>query len=409
MRRLIPYARLGGAVPLLLMFTLMLAACSGATTTVSGPNATTTTTAPPAATNTPAPPPPHALAWSQYDHANNPQIWASINDGAPAMIAQYPQNTNGCSLVGFGPPMFSPDLTHILVALGAGCTDGQLTGALYIVNAANGQITPVPMPANTGVLLNDRSYAWVSNTTIVGFAYISSFEYQIGAGSVSSLPGITNAVEGVVRGHTLFYLEDDGGTNGLFNASLHSYNLSTHSANVGTINLGGFQLAEGSPGDFHFQGWDAAPDGQHLVYQVTTPKSGIQGGIASSKVYYSSADGNNATLVAQYMVTGSLVRMRISPNDHLVAITTAYPSPDIISACVSSPGKKGDPCFHSYSPDVVQYPAWWWDSSSFIAASNNIGDNFGGAPGPQSLYRFTPNGNASAVYAAGGYNPWSTP
>src|SRR5262249_3571793 len=151
-------------------------------------------------------------------------------------------------------------------------------------------------------------------------------------------------------------------------ATLHRYDLAAHHVLSGSISLGGVSGCQCSPGNFHFEGWDVSADGQHVVFQRTTPKpSGSFGGIGSSTIYYANADGSGATPIAQSMATSSLVRLRIAPDGRHVAFTTALPSPSVISACVDSPGTKGDPCFHSYTPDAVAYPAWSADSSSFYA------------------------------------------
>jgi hypothetical protein len=181
-------------------------------------------------------------------------------------------------------------------------------------------------------------------------------------------------VEGVARGSTLFYATADATSAGGFPAMhtvLHRYDLGTHSNLVGIIDLGEFGLFPGSPGDFHYEGWDAAPDGEHVVYQVTVAQRFLEvdggGGIASQSVHYASADGTGASQIVEYMVTQSNVRMRLSPNGKLVGITEAFGTPDVLSGCVDSPGKKGDPCLEFYSHDAVGYPAWVWDSSNMIA------------------------------------------
>jgi hypothetical protein len=403
-----------GWLVVMLIAVLSFAACAsgataGAPTNGTAAPATATATAAhttPAPTSTPAPPPPHAIAWSEYDAQHNLQLWASINDGPPKKIAQYPQNTQGCQITGYGPPMFSPDLQHIAVPLGGGCTDGTLTGQAMIVTVSNGQMSPVTLPNYDSVAINARSIAWIDNQTVVLVTYDASYTYTLGASAPVALPGITHATEGLVRGGTLFYQRGDSGTGGLYTTTIHRYDLASHSALPGTISQGSFRLPQGSPGDFHFEGWDVSPDGAHVAYQVTTPATA--GGIASSAIYNANADGSGATKIAQYMSTNTMVRMRFSPNGQVIAFTSALPSPDVLSACPNSPGTKGDPCFHAYSPDGLAFPAWKWDSSAFIAATADIADAFTTQPNA-ALNLYTVGTANATLYVPGGYNPYSTP
>ena len=394
------------AVAGLLALMLMLAACETSTPQIAPtPTATMLPTATVAPTHTPSPAQ-TALSWVQIGTKGVIQVYASINGASPRTYATIPQPTADCGYVDSGPAIFAPDLAHIAFALGIGCTDGQFAGPLLVVDAATGVSTTVPLPQNVTVLSEERAYAWIDSTHLVVLAYAGAYVYQLGGGSASQLPGIVNAVEGVVRGSTLFYLTNTGFGNGL-DSRLHRYDLNAKQPLSGTIDLGAFGSCQCSPGNFFFQGWDASPDGAHVVYQVTTPKSGQGvGTIASSRIMYANADGSGATQIAQYMTTTSLVRMRLSPDGSQVAITNALPSPSVISACVNSPGGRTDPCFHSYTPDAVDLPAWSADGTAFFAASNVLLDN-GGANVHPVLYRFKVGAAAGSSYAPGGFEPWS--
>lgn len=52
-----------------------------------------------------------------------------------------------------------------------------------------------------------------------------------------------------------------------------------------------------------------------------------------------------------------MVHLRLSPDGKRVAITAAYPSPAVVTACVDSQGTKADPCFATYHPDAVSMAA----------------------------------------------------
>jgi hypothetical protein len=380
-------------------------ACGTGSSVVGGSTST------PQPTTTSALPPPHAIAWVQQDGNNMPQIWASVNDGPPTQITHQPAKTPECGFEVFGPPMFSPDLQHIAVADGSTCGDAQYSGDVFIITVSSGAIADVPQAY---VLTDERSYGWIDNHTIFIVGNYSpkpgGMVYTLGAGSPIALPGMPPIViEGVVRGSTLFYVTADVTSAGgypAFHSVLHRYSLSTHSNLTGTIDLGGFGMFPGSPGDFHYAGWDASADGTHVVYQVTVPQRFVEasggGGIASQAVYYAHADGSGASQIVQYMVTRSLIRLRLSPNGKQVGITEAHGTPDVLSGCVDSPGLRGDPCLEFYSPDAYGYPAWHWDNSYMVATA--AASSFNGV-----LYRDTPGHFAGVVYAAAGYNPWSTP
>lgn len=394
------------ALVLALALSLPMLACGlGTTNVTSTPVATTPASAP------------HGIAWIQMS-GSAANIWASLDDSAPIQVTNAPPPGTAClnpSVWGY--PMLSPDLTHVVVAA-AGCTvDSQISGDLYVVTVATGVAKKVPLPAPGVVQTNVRSYGWVDSSTIFAVGPFSSgpggVVYMIGSSSVTPLPGIpTTATEAVARGSTLFYLEADSAANVASHLQLHAYvhryDLGAHSSMPGAVDLGAFLLPLGSPGDYHEQGWDASPDGRHLVYQATTPAVPVSGptfeagGIASQTIYYANADGSGASPIVQYMVTSSLVRMRISPNGKQVGITEAYGTPDVLSGCVDSPGKKNDPCLQFYSPDASGYPAWKADTSAMIAAATNSG-------GARDLWLYTAPHFAATTFVSSAYNPWSTP
>lgn len=265
---------------------------------------------------------------------------------------------------------------------------------MFVVNVATGSFDPIP---NTDALTNERSVAWLDNSTLL---ISGGTVYTLGASSLQTLPG-AGGIEAVVRGDTLFYLSM-GGSYPTITATLSRYSLSGRHV-LNSISLGSFQLPQGrSPGDFHFQGWDASPDGSHVVYQVTAagPAGDSQlEGIASSHIFYANADGSGQRAILQYMTTTNAVRIRFSPNGTQVAVTEAEPLPDIITGCVNSSGASGDPCFHSYALPSGQYsanyPAWAADGHTFLVESNG------------NLYRFTMGASSGALAQANATNPWT--
>lgn len=410
------YHRLSGVATLFLGFALALSGCaSAAATTTGGPTATSgavsasPTTAAGAATATPASAPPHAFAWYQFDSQQAPQIWASINGAAPTQITHIaPPPANGCNTEGaWSLPVFSPDLTHIVSALGSyQCGDSEMYGPISVINVAGGAISVVPGgSSSSNVRLTERTAGWLTSSEIWFVADAGNiYTYQLGAASAIPLPGVANAVEAVVRGTTLFWVSQ-AVASPTWTYTLHRYDLNAQAALPGSVSLGSAGTCACSSGDLHTPGWDASPDGGHIVYQAVTPSNAFAGAIASSHIYYANADGSGAIQIARYMVTNQLVKLQISPNGQWVAFTNALPSPATLTASVSSPGGAGDSTFHGYSPDTYNYPVWKWDSSQFWAGSIDAADS---TPlSHAALYQFT-LGGSSVVGVAGGFNPWYT-
>lgn len=385
---------------------------SGSTTPGGSGTASVTTThvsGGSAPTATPRPAPPHAFAWYQFDSHSAPQIWASVNGASPVQITHIaPPDPNGCdNELAWSPPVFSPDLTHIVAAVGGyGCGDGDLSGSPSVIAVSGGAVTNVPTPTTLSIRLTERDAGWLDAHTIwfIG-GDGNAYTYQLGAASSTQLPGISGATEGAVRGATFFW-QSFSIASTAWSYTIHRYDLGAHSALAGSVNQGAWGACQCSPGDLSTPGWDASPDGSHLAYQVVTPSSSASGGITSSHIYYSAADGSGASQIARAMVTNALIKMQISPDGHWVAFTQAAPTPATLTASVSSPGGSGDTTFHGYSPDTYDYPVWKWDSSQFWAASGAAPGNPGsGSSG--SLYRFN-LGGSSSVGVAGGVNPWYT-
>jgi hypothetical protein len=386
----------------------MLACGFGSTSVIGQKTPTSTPSRGPKATPTTAPPPAHALAWVQGTNNGSPaNIWASINDAAPTQITNAPPPAGAClSPETWGYPMFAPDLQHILVP-SAGCTvDSQIFGQLYIVTVPGGAVQAVPLPASTSVRTNLPSYGWINSTTIFAVDWLSVTSsvvtYTLGAGNTTTLPGLPATVnEAVARGNTLFYQQQDN--NGVVNhrvqihSTVHRYDLNGHIILPGVVDQGNFLMPLGAPGDLHGPGWDATPDGQHVVFQTTTPATN-QALIASEAMMYANADGSGASTITQYMNTLSMVRVRMAPDGLHVGITEANGTPNVLSACVNSPGLQGDPCLQFYSPDATGLPAWQWNSSHMYAATYS-----------QTIQLYTPGSFNGAQYAAEAYNPWSTP
>jgi len=392
-------ARAATLLATLLVVALALNACDAETSSAS-----------PTATPSVSPSAGASVAWTAFASDEAIQVWIAAPNSPPRLLATL-TNSATCQTVAAGLPMFSPDGAHLLVSLGKRC-DGLILdpGPLVIVNVANGQYSVVPLPYDATVLPQMRSYGWVDNRTLFAFspkynleAAYRSYLYTLGAGQAETLAGLDAPLEGVVRGSTLYYLGTASGDGGI-QSILRRYDLAHRAAIAGAIDLGAYASCSECPDQVTSPGWDVAADGDHVVFQRTTPHPG--GGIATSQILYATADGSHAVPIAQYLATYAMAHLRLSPDGRRVAITGAYPTPAVLTACVDSPGRKGDPCLSTYRPDAPGFAAWFSDGRSFLAAT--VDASYGRpTTQPGSLIRYT-LGSTVGQPVSVGYGPWST-
>jgi hypothetical protein len=375
-----------------------------------------------AGATTPAPfnPGTHVISWIAQDTHDIAQVWASVDDAPPRQITHRVGSQAGCGTDILGAPMFAPDLRHIAVASGSTCGSGQITGPLYVVDAATGASISVPLPSGGTVLTNQRAYGWVDAHTLFALGDFGTNSggalYPLGAAAATPLPGLPSAIpEGVARGTTLFYVTTRQ-TNGsvgagttkyaLYDTRLARYDLVRQTSLPGTVDLGTFALCSCSTGDWHLPGWDASTDGAHIAYQLVAPAAPASAldGLTTREFVYANSDGSAPTQILKALVTTARTRMRFSPDGKIIGVTEAFTSPDVASGCVNTIGIYGDPCMQFYGPDAYSYPAWHYDSRYLVAATAPPG-----LAAESSLYRYTPSRFHGVAYAASGYNCWSTP
>jgi hypothetical protein len=378
---------------------------SGGGGTTGGPTATPT-------------PPPHALAWFQNDGAGVGQIWASLNGGAASQITHLTVPSGECVRDdNWVPPVFSPDLRHIVTSWSiTSCGDIGPADDLYVVDVSSGAATLVPRDPGGLYLLRERSAGWIDNSTLWFMDQLNVEQAPIG-GAPTTLATIgtqtgnhqVSLMDGVLRGHTLFYVTQTISTitstaNVEYAYALQRFDMSTHTTLGGSVNLGSAwdcQCLAHAPfsNSGVTPGFDASSDGAHIVYQRVTPNSSTtSSGVASSQFFYANADGSAASRIASYATAASFALMQLAPNGEMVAVTNALPAPSVFTASVTSPGLKGDPGLTFYTTNAGSYPAWNWDGRSFWASTNfRSGD----------LVQFTVGTPAGVVVAPGGHNPWS--
>ncbi|HEX9068843.1 MAG TPA: hypothetical protein VF807_08745 [Ktedonobacterales bacterium] len=381
----------------------------------------------PSATGTPTPhgptatptPPPHALAWFQQDSAGVGQIWASVNDAAAHQVTHMAAPSGDCVRdQHWSPPVFSPDLTHIVGGWGSGaCGDGPEQGDLYVVDATTGAATAVQGPSYPGnILLSVRNAGWVNNTTIWWTDGRSVFEYTLGGAHGTTLGDTAGtsggstyvyAPDAVLRGNTLFFETISGSSGSTARTfALKRFDMTSHSVLPGSVNLGTDHICVCSPGDRTEPGFDASPDGSHIVFQRVAPSTSDSGeGIASSQFFYASADGSGASRIASYATAHSFTRMQISPNGRYVSISRAFPTPSVLTASVTSAGNSGDPDLHFLStPDGNTYAVWDYASASLWVGTGEVG----GDTTATNVAHFVYAASAGATAYSGANNPWYT-
>lgn len=367
------------------------------------------------------PPPPHALAWFQQDGAGVGQIWASVNDGPAHQVTHMTRPSGDCVRdQHWSPPVFSPDLTHIVGGWGSGaCGDGPEQGDLYVVDATTGGASAVQGPTDAAnILLSVRQAGWVNNTTIWWIDNHAVYEYTIGAAHGTELANITvssgssNGIysdfvtDAVLRGNTLFIEIVSGRSSETTRTfALKRFDMTSHSMLLSSVNLGSDHTCVCSPGDRTEPGFDVSADGAHITFQRVTPSAADTGeGIASSQFFYANADGSSASQIASYARSATFTRMQFSPNGQFVSIARAFPSPSVLTASVTSAGASGDPNLHVYHPDGSTYAVWDWRGTTLWTGTGDIG----GDTTATNVERFTLGTAAGSVSAAGGNNPWYT-
>ncbi|HEY7975747.1 MAG TPA: hypothetical protein VID72_10415 [Ktedonobacterales bacterium] len=300
-------------------------------------------------------------------------------------LAWYPDNIT-----------WSPDAHHIAVDVYLPVPDSNASTYPYLIDTTTHAVTRINAPVNTD---NEglRNLAWADNNTLLiltgdtpGKSPVPSpaavYSYNVATTALTTLPGIAHmATDGVVRCNTLFYMEvtpftnigvDSNGANEFRgSALLHRYNLTTHTEIGGPITFSDTFNADGSFGFYIVPGWDVSADGTKIAYQhmATHLSTAPHDYSVKSTFFAAGADGSGATQIfggTNPVFTYSGVKLAISPNAANVAITSAFPSPDIATDSMTGGSLR------YYSPDGYFYPAWLPDSSGFDASAESGSSRF---------------------------------
>jgi hypothetical protein len=283
---------------------------------------------------------------------------------------------------------FAPDAAHLAAAVQQVRTLSSGSFAEYspyIVDTATQAVTKVPLAqpivahqgGNWAAPPPRRLFAWADTHTLIIFANADlnaplgpSYSYDITSNTLTPLPGVTGALEGVVRCSVLFYLTAGAPTYLDGNLSrapvlIHRYDLSSHTAIGVPVFIGDAAIFEFPAQDNQpdYPGWDASPDGSHLAYQQMT---GAKGPSFSSIWLATKADGTGPVPILPSVSSDGGVRMAISPDGTLVAVTQAHPAPSVFVGPLS-----GGAVTKFISPIGLGQPAWLANSGGFFASSTS--------------------------------------
>jgi hypothetical protein len=374
------------ALALVLVLIPVLLACSLGTGTTTGGVSTGPTPTP-----TPPPCPTHASATAEA-WAQSRQVHGHIGGGAATTLSHfvYPLGLPGEPASDPYSPFLSnivwaPDALHLAVDVNVSMPDEAPSAYPYVVDTTTHAVTRVPDPAGSS-LGAGRNLAWADNHTLLiftgdtpaggqlpGGAPTAFYSYNITTAALATLPGVAHAAtDGVVRCSTLYYLEvTPFATIGMTplgqsvyrgNALIHRYNLATHTELGAAFPISQTWDEDGSFGFYQWSGWDVASDNTHIAYQQmqVTYTAGASGPTIHSHFFAANPD-------APVPVTSqSGADLAISPNGTSIAVTRAYPTPNIATGNMSGGGVR------YYTPDAASAPAWLADSSGFDANTTSF-------------------------------------
>jgi hypothetical protein len=368
----------------LLVCVVALGACA---LTGSGTGGSTTSAG--KGTPTPKPCATHATT-TALTYASGPNLAGAIPapPGAPssplATISNfvYPLGIPDEGTVGNNPSLtfsaIAPDAAHLAVAVQQDVPFKEEYNP-YIVDTATHAVTRI-MLANPIYVANSdivpRVFAWADTHTLIIFANPplngasagASYSYDINTKALTPLKGVDGAIEGVVRCGVLFY-STLGAFAGLGDVShtqtatisVNRYDLAGAAAIGSPVDIGKASTYGGAEGAIDYAGWDASPDGSHIVYQHEAVAAGPK---ITSTWFAANADGSGAVAILPKLTADGGARMAISPDAAQVAVSGANPAPNVASGPMS-----GASTVFFDTPNGYSQPAWLANSSGFFADS----------------------------------------
>lgn len=267
----------------------------------------------------------------------------------------------------------APDARHLAVAIRQ-IVPFSLEDNPYIVDTSTHAVTKIPLThpiTSTQPNQPNRIFAWADTHTLIIFPGTGSpvLSYDLNTNALTTLDGTTDAIEGVVRCSTLFYMTYSGissQSHPVVPEQIHRYDLASHAALGAPITIGTAGTWGGAEGQIFFGGWDVSADGAHLAYQhlTTTVSGGGSDMTQTSQWFAANADGSGAVSILPSLTSNGPSYLAISPDGAQVAVTSADPAPNVASGTLSG----GATRFYD-SPNGYSHPAWRADSQAFYAST----------------------------------------
>ena len=292
-------------------------------------------------------------------------------------------------------------------------TPGGIMSYPFVVDTTTHAATQVQLPANMQMAspiemewARERSITWADNNDLVIFSVMpapleiggtsasttTTYRYTLSTQALTPLPGVTSAIQGVVRCDTLFYLEllqmkqfqscAPGPGNTTFywylgGARLRHYSLSAQAPIGQPDDLGETaSCPDFYHGEVDAMGWDVTANGKTLAYQRTL----VAGGQVNNPPGYPAVKTTSQFQVVTFsspgtptpILTGAVSNanayLAISPDQKRVAVVAsnslligvpATPDPHVYTGSLS--GGAATP----HDPSAGGLPAWYADSTGF--------------------------------------------
>jgi hypothetical protein len=275
----------------------------------------------------------------------------------------------------------APDAAHLAVAVQQDVPFMEEYNP-YIVDTATHAVTRVMLASPIHIANSDtapRLFAWADTHTLIIFANPPlsggpagpSYRYDINTKALTPLKGVDGAIEGVVRCGVLFYSTlskfsglGDANHTQVATIRINRYDLASATAIGAPIDIGKASTYGGAEGAIDYAGWDASPDGSHIVYQKEAVAAGPN---ITSTWFAANADGSGAVPILPKVTSQNGARMAISPDATQVAVTNANPTPNVASGPVSG----GSTVFYD-TPVGYSQPAWLANSKGFFSDSGSF-------------------------------------
>lgn len=426
------FHRLLNILPAMLVAVLLLASCSasGVGTIPNGtPNLGNGT---PAVLTSPSPTvqsiataPPSALG-ATYAYARDNQLWVAQHGAPPAKVTSFPYGN--LPDVSWHQPAWSPGdqyLAFIMNALpagqgGGGCPapDYSANGALFVLDTATMQLTPLQSPSSVTDPLAGNPYhgywqyvfwqdathllAWYNGVTGATDSAAGLYRYDVTARKlVQALPlsalGVATLFSGQSNMPLLLSMRYSSGqlyyqvvTHPFTQQSrfaIYRYAIGQSQTAGSKVADGGGELWCGTPqtGPFVKPGWDISPDGAQLAMQVVTSGDPSQASSAIETLSLVDGLGGLTTPLLTQLPTAMQARDMVlawGPDSQALVASEShlYRQEGPYSATLANPA-----AMQRYVPNAAGAVAWKPDGSAFAMQSLDATD----LAGTGTIYMYT--------------------